>query len=266
MRRIKTLFTVLITLGVLIIGYQLFHIDNRYFLDDNKYIDYQPSNDYQTTYPVGNYVDEQMNAHAIIRSGLIGSMVNFDVFVDQNVELSEKFKVFGAIVVNHNQYTKITQEDQYQEKTPITLSYVGEQETHNYQYQGVLADGTKVTGNVAIWGQIDNANVAISFQNADGTIDENKARLLADDSNSEMLAYLVIEELQGMLETDYEPNVASEQFFGCTVEELAGSISYHATTSLVSLTKPVGEVAIERSKTANISTYDDDSFIVNRSF
>lgn len=266
MKRIINFLVLILVISIIVIGYQCFHIDNRYFAKQLLYTEYQGETDYQSAYPVSDYVDEQMNAIAIFRSGLLGSMVNYDTFVSQESSVNSKIKAFGSILLDHNFYTKNTQQNQYIESTPISLTYVGEQETHNYEYSGQLSDGTTVTGNVAIWGEIDNVNVAISFQNDSGGIDQAKASLLADDSNSEMLAYLIIEELQTMLATNYSPDQASEMFFGCDLEKLAGSITYHATTSLLSLQSDVGEVAVARSKTVNLSTYDDDGYLVNRSF
>lgn len=266
MKKAKKIIVITLIVLSLMLGYQLFHYDNRYFVQSTTYTDYKPLNDYEQTYPVTDYVDERMDASAILRSGMIGSMARYDEFVSDGNDLFAKMKIMTKIFAERSTYIRFTQKNQYVETEPITLKYVGEAYDHNFKYTGVLSDGTEVTGNLAIWGNASNVSTAISFQDKNGNIDPQKAALFTDDSNAEMMAYLMIEAIQDYFGTDYEPNEAAMKFFNCTMENVAGSISYHAATSLDSLEVPMGELTIEKVKTANISTIDVDGFLVNQAY
>lgn len=266
MRKVLKIIGLVLLLLSAVTAYQMFHYDNRYFADSTLYEDYQPLTDYEENYPVGDYVDERMNAFAILRSGVLGSMARYDQLVTQADGINSKFDIILDVFKDRSTFINYSQDHQYQEPKPITLKYVGEQDTHNFEYTGYLEDGTEVTGNLAIWGSVDNVLTAISFQDGNGHIDANKARLFADDSNAEMMAYLMIEAIQEYFGTSYEPNEAAIKFFNCAVENVAGSISYHATISLASLEANIGELTIEKVKTANISTVDEDGFLVNQPF
>lgn len=266
MKKVKKAIIIASIIFCLLIGYQLFHYDNRYFVDSATYTNYQPLNDYEKTYPVTDYVDERMDASAILRSGMIGSMARYDEFVSQGNDLFTKMKIMTKIFADRSTYIRFTQKYQYVETEPMKLKYVGEAYDHNFKYTGVLSDGTEVTGNLAIWGNASNVSTAISFQDDYGNIDEQKAALFTDDSNAEMMAYLMIEAIQDYFGTSYEPNEAAMKFFNCTMENVAGSISYHAATSLDSLEVPMGDLTIEKVKTANISTIDEDGFLVNQAY
>lgn len=262
---IKVIGGLLLVFG-LITGYQLFHYDNRYNVQQDIYTNYLALNKYEATYPVANYVDERMDASAILRGGMIGSMARYDDLANQDETLGSKLDIILSIFGDRSTYIKFTQQNQYLETQPITLTYVGEAYDHNFKYTGVLADGTSVTGNLAIWGTADNVSTAISFQDGNGGIDRQKASLLTDDSNAEMLAYLMIEAIQEYFDTNYEPNEAALKFFNCSLENVAGSISYHAATSLASTQYQMGELTVDKVKTANISTIDEDGFLVNQSY
>ncbi len=262
---IKVIGGLLLVFGLLT-GYQLFHYDNRYRIESTMYEDYIPANKYQANYPVGDYVSERMDASAILRAGMIGSMASYDQLVNQDETLGAKFDILLNVFKERNKFISFTQDQQYEEATPVTLKYVGESYDHNFKYTGVLADGTSVTGNLAIWGTASNVSTAISFQDSDGGIDVSKAALFTDDSNAEMMAYLMIEAVQSYFGTSYEPNEAALKFFNCSLENVAGSISYHAATSLASTEYPMGELTVSKVKTANISTVDEDGFLVNQSY
>lgn len=266
MKRILKIIGVVILLFVIVTGYQLFHYDNRYLVSSKIYKDYTPTNGYEEQYLVEDYVNERMNAFALLRSGMIASMARYDELVNQGDGIISKIEILFSAFEDHSVYTKFTQKHQYVEQEPMSLEYVGEQYDHNFEYTGVLADGTKVTGNLAIWGSSTAVSTAISFQGDNGQIDEEKASLFTDDSNAEMLAYLMIEAIQDYFGTEYEPNEAALTFFNCSLEDVAGSISYHAATSLASLRIEMGEQTIQKVKTANISTVDEDGFLVNQSY
>lgn len=266
MKKILKVIGVVLIIFVLVTGYQLFHYDNRYTVKSTTYKEYTPLNDYETNYPVENYVDERMDAFAILRAGMIGSMIRYDDFVNKDESFGTKADIMLNIFNDRHMYTKFTQEHQYVETTPISLKYVGEEYDHNFEYTGVLEDGTSVSGNLAIWGDAQNVSTAISFQDGKGNIDKGKAALFTDDSNAEMMAYLMIEAIQDYFDTDYEPNEAALKFFNCSLEDVAGSISYHAATSLASTEIKVGDVTLGKVKTANISTVDEDGFLVNQAY
>lgn len=266
MRKLRKYILLLILVLFVMFIYQLFHFDNRYFVGNKTYEQYNPTTKYEDRYPVSNYVTERMDASAILRSGVIGSMSKYDQLVDEENFSFDQLKTMLGIFLDRSTYIKITQQYQYQESTPVSVKYVGEQGNHNFEYTGYLEDGTEVTGNFAIWGTTGDVLTAISFQDGDGNIDADKARLFTDDSNAEMMAYLLIESAQAYLGTDLEPNEAAMTFFNCSLENVAGSISYHAATSLASLEIPMGDLTIEKVKTANISTIDEDGFLVNQSY
>ncbi len=265
MKKIIKILTLCILILGLVTGYQLFHYDNRYFLKDSIYVDYNPETKYQNSYPVENYVDERMDAFAILRGGMIGSMARYDDFVNTD-GIFDRISIMFDVFKDRSIFIKFTQQHQYQETTPVRLEYVGENYDHNFKYYGVLEDGTEVSGNLAIWGDSNAVSTAISFQDGNGNIDRNKAALFTDDSNAEMMAYLMIQEIQAYLGTSYEPNEAALKFFNCSIETMAGSISYHAATSLASLDYDMGDLTVDKVKTANISTIDEDGFLVNQSY
>ncbi len=264
----KKIIKMVVIFGIIFVCYlavSFFHKDYRFNVDDSLYQNFTASTKYQGTYPVEDYVDEQMDASAILRAVMIGSMANYDDFVGGS-SLGEKFKLGLSILTDYNEYSKFTADCQYEEQTPISIEYVGEQYDHNFKYNGVLEDGTEVSGNLAMWGDEDSVSTAISFQDGNGNIDENKARLFADDSNSEMMAYLMIEQIQGYLGTNMDPNEAALKFFNSSLETVAGSISYHAAVSLYSVDHTIGEYSLSKVKTANISTIDEDGYLVNQSY
>lgn len=265
MKKIIKVILVILVLLAFITGYQLFHYDNRYGIDAPMYEEYVPQNKYQQSYPVANYVDERMDAFAILRSGMIGSMARYDELIAQDNQVS-RLEVLMSAFKDRDTYIKFTQDNQYVESEPITLEYVGEEYDHNFEYTGVLSDGTKVSGNLAIWGDATNVSTAISFTDGNGNVDPDKAALFTDDSNAEMMAYLMIESIQSYFGTSYEPNEAALKFFNCSLENVAGSISYHAATSLASTTIDMGDKTVSKVMTANISTVDDDGFLVNQSY
>ncbi len=265
MRKILKLIVLVLLLVGLVIGYQLFHYDNRYFLESDLYEQYVAGTKYQAEYPVSDYVDERMDASAILRSGMIGSMARYDELVSGSGLLG-RIDIMFDVFKDRTTYIDFTQSHQYEETEAVSLQYVGESYDHNFKYTGVLADGTEVTGNLAIWGEADNVSTAISFQDGEGNIDRNKAELFTDDSNAEMMAYLMIEAVQSYFGTNYEPNEAAYKFFNCPLENVAGSISYHAATSLASLDYEMGDLTVDKVKTANISTVDEDGFLVNQAY
>lgn len=266
MRKFFKYLGIVILLLIVALAYQLFHFDNRYFADSTLYEEYSPQNKYQDQYPVSEYVSERMDASAILRSGVLGSMARYDDLVNAQAGLGSKFEILLDVFQSRSTFIKFSQQHQYQEVKPISLEYVGEQENHNFEYTGYLADGSQVTGNLAIWGTTTDVGTAISFQTTDGQISADKAALFTDDSNAEMMAYLMIEAIQAYLGTEYEPEEASLKFFNCSIENVAGSIAYHAAISLYSIDNPVGDLTIEKVKTANISTVDKDGFLVNQSY
>lgn len=266
MKRLKKMIILIIFVAMALFAYHLFHFDNRYFVNNDLYKDYKPQTEYQKQYPVSDYVDERMDASAILRGFITGSIVMYDQFNDANGDFTEQAQILLDIYSKRTEYMEFTQNNQYVEPQPIRIEYVGEQEDHNFQYIGYLEDGTEVRGNFAVWETSDQVLTAISFQDGNGNIDINKARLFADDSNAEMLAYLLIEATQTYLGTSYSPDDAAYKFFNCSLEAVAGSIAYHAAGSLASFEFNVGEDAIQKVKTANISTIDDDGFFVNQSY
>lgn len=266
MKKIRNLILFLLFIGILIGGYLWFHSDNRYFVENDLYENYVAENKYEGMYLVENYVDERMNASSILRASMIAAMNEYDSAITSERNWKSYIDIGLKILKTQGSYRSFTQQNQYVESDTVSLEYVGDQYDHNYEYTGYLEDGTEVTGNVAIWGTEGDVSIAVSFQDGNGNIDSNKAKLFTDDSNSEMLAYLLIEAVQNYLGTNYEPNEAAMTFFNSSIETVAGSISYHAAMSLLSTETHVGEIATERVQTANISTIDEDGFLVNQSY
>lgn len=266
MRKVNKVIGIIAAVLCLLAAYHLFHFDNRYLIGNATYEQYKATTDYERKYPVENYVDERMNASAILRSGVIGSMVHYDEIVASEGSKIKTIGILWNVFWERNTYMDMTQQLQYIETKPIRIEYVGEKGDHNFQYIGYLEDGTEVRGNLAIWGSVDAVSTAISFQDGKGNIDVNKARLLTDDSNAEMLAYLLIESTQMFFGTEYEPNEAALKFFNCTLENVAGSIAYHAAASYEASQNGIGELSFDKVKTANISTIDEDGYFVNQSY
>ncbi|WOO86603.1 hypothetical protein RZE82_05675 [Mollicutes bacterium LVI A0039] len=266
MKKVLKIIVLIVVLMAAAFVYQLFHFDNRYVVNNETYQNFKPQTKYQTKYPVANYVDERMDASAILRSGVIGSMVRYDDLVTTESTLGDKISVIWQVFVNRAEFINLTQRNQFVETIPLRVEYVGEQETHNFEYIGYLEDGTEVRGNLAIWGNDDEVLSAISYQDGNGNVDANKAKLFTDDSNAEMMAYLLIEAVQEYMGTEYEPNEAALAFFNCSLENVAGSISYHAAASLSTFDTQIGDLAFEKVKTANLSTIDEDGYFVNQSY
>ncbi len=266
MKKILKIFLLLTILIFIYFAYAFIHSDNRYFLDNQTYTTYVPKTPYQDLYPVADYVDERLNAMALLRAMMIGSMTRYEELIEVDKTISSALREGMRIFQTNNQYRKLTQELQYEEVKPVTLEYVGEQYDHNFEYTVYTKNGESVRGNVAIWGDGNEISTAISFLANDGSIDTQKALAFSDDSNSEMLAYLLIEACQDYFSTNYEPNQAAQKFFGASIETVAGSISYHALVSYLTTVEDLGAVTFDKVKVANISTIDEDGFLVNQSY
>lgn len=256
-----------ILLFIIFILFQIYLIPSSYNQTNLKIENFESSNTYEISHPINLYVSESLEASSFVHNKILNAMDNSSTFFKSSAK--EKFNIAYESFFSKNDFEDALFDHQYTEQTLITLTKLDiPDELHNYEYNGVLESGKKVTGNI----NIGDHTLAVSFLNSDYTINDDLANLLTDDSNSEMLAYLIVKNTQEIFGTSLEPNIASKEFYNCTVEQLAGSISYHALMSSLLYDKLTNGAAIDdelltRTSVANISKENDsDAIIVNRSY
>lgn len=262
----KKFFLITITIICCLLIFNYLKKDQRTNITNQAIDNFVVQNDYQIAYPISDYVDEELNSNEFFRHQMIRSILSFDEL--QGIDgLGHQiiFLLKGTFSAPDN-YGIMIQDHQYDESIIVEINAITGQEDHNYEYCGTLNNQQKVTGNLAIFESSEGYSVAVSFQDENGNIDPNKSKLLIDDSNAEMLAYLIVEETQSIYGTNMEPDSASEYYYSTTIEELAGSISYHAAASLVVYSFGESEIVFDKVKTANISTEDPDGFLINRNY
>lgn len=227
---------------------------------------YTASSSYQKEFPITDYVSEQTESNSFMHNQILSAMNNSTLFFESDNKIQTAIATFFDNDIN---FEKKINSVQYSEPKLISLFELPvPDQTHNFEYTGYLNDNTQATGNI----NIGDHQLAVSFLNPDLSLNRNLALLLSDDSNAEMLAYLIIENTQRVYQTSLSPNKGAEEFYNCNLEQLAGSISYHAFLSLYLHDQEVNGFSIDktvmiRTSVVNVSAKNDpDSFIVNRSF
>lgn len=239
------------------------------YFNDQLIRDYQPTTGYEEKYPIDDYVDNKLNAPNYLQRVIFSGMADSDNVISAT-SIKEISKYALSYILNHD--LEINQEIislQYEESQMLNFHELEEPEKndlHNYEYVGVDQLGNEVQGYASLYNLNGNYSIAISFLNADYSVNKPKALLLADDSNAEKLAYDIIEESQRIYGTDLDPEAASEKFYNSSIEQIAGAISYHAIVTLYLDQIGSESNALERAGTTNISLIDEDSFFVNRSY
>ncbi len=238
--------------------------DTRYKIDDELIESYKPTSEYQIQYPVEDYVDEKLNSNVSFRTFVINSLINSEE-INQGDNLLNKGWDLITIQFNKDmKYGKKVDDFQYEEQSLVTLQ-PGDVEGE-YIYSGVMQQGIEVSGDVRIFKQDDQYAINVSFLDSDSQVDIEKAILLADDSNAEMLTYLIIEETQKLYGTNLDPDDAAKKYYGSNIEKLAGSISYHAMLTILTIKDESKETVLSHSSVVNISTIDEDSLYINRKY
>ncbi len=229
----------------------------------------QPRNKYEKKYNVENYVTEKLEGSSIIHNIIIDGLLNYSTFVEDKshkVFIKDIIKTIGTSFWRYQSYVINAQ---YKENKLITLIELKDDATleHNYSYTGQLKNGKDVTGYIAIFPNNKNYSIAVSFLDGNGIIDKDKIELLSDDSNSEYLVYQIIQATQEMYNTNMEPNIAAKYYYNSSIEQIAGSISYHAIVAKILIEKNIDDPNLLRHvEIANISKNDDDSIILNRKY
>ncbi|MFV0288069.1 MAG: hypothetical protein ACK5HR_01265 [Mycoplasmatales bacterium] len=225
-------------------------------------------NEYHQQYPLANYVEESLDSVSLYTNFIIQSMLNFDQF-ENSYTMSEKFRtIINSILHKEYKYTKEVYNLQYIEEELLSLETVPNDTTHNYIFKVKNSMHKEIEGKIAIYGKENDVNLVISLQDNDQEIDINKARVLVDDSNAEVLAYLIVEQTQKIYETALEPDTACKYFYGSTIEKLAGDISYHAVVAYFLQAYNVDDNAnvYEKVKEININKNDKENFYMSRKF
>lgn len=256
---------ILFCLLILSVYIAYFYID-RYFVNksSDSINNYEAINDYEEKYPLKDYVSEAPEAIGVYKDVIIKSMLDYDDIADKNI-LSAIGILSKNLLFEKNDHLSSLSSLQYKENRLIKLEDVEDDETHNYQIIGYSEDNQEIRLNLALFGSY-KYNITISFLDDNGDIDYKKASLLADDSNSERLAYLIVYETQKEQGTNMEPNEASKEFFGTNIERLAGDISYHAALAYILSFYGIDDKPLlyEKVKNVNIAVNDNDSVFMNR--
>ncbi len=262
---LKKLFLfILIVFVIYILG---FYIRN-YFVDKSSYAinNYIPVDAYEEMYPIDDYVSESFETIGVYKNSIIKSMYEYDMIADKNM-FSSFLILSKNLLFNRESFVGDAKKAQYEEEKLIYLEDVVDDETHNYQVIATDSQGKEVRINLALFGNYKH-NIVISFLDDNGNIDYKKARVLADDSNSEMLAYLIVKETQKEMGTNLEPNEASKEYFGTSLERLAGDISYHSIVAYILSYYNITDrpLLYEKVQNINIAVNDDDSVFMNRPY
>ncbi len=252
---------------IVLIYISAFYIKN-YFVDKGSYSinNYVAIDEYEKNYPIKDYVSESTETIGLYKNIIIKSMYEFDKIANKNI--FESFLILSKnAIFNRNSFVDDVKKVQYDEEKLLYLEDVIDDQTHNYQIIATDKDGKKVRINLALFGNYKH-NITISFLDENGNIDYKKAKVLADDSNSEMLAYLIVKETQNEIGSNLEPNEASKEYFGTSIERLAGDISYHSIVAYILSYYNISDrpLLYEKVKNINIAVNDSDSLYMNRSY
>ncbi len=259
--------SIIYTILILIVLYLIsFGLSTREDLIINEY---QPQNEYEETYPISDYVDNATNASSFMQRTIIKGMIDSEDFINENNNI-KRLKLAGSYVFNRDyRANQLINQVQYDEQELLVfdeLPIEEQNEYHNYGYTGYDKDGNEVSGYASLYDVDGNYSIAISFLNSDYTVNQDKALLLADDSNAEKMTYDIIRETQELYGTDLTPEQAAQKFYSSSIEEIAGAISYHAIVTLIIDKYNVESDALERAATTDISLVDSDAFFVNRRY
>lgn len=263
---IKKILKILIFLLIIWIIY--FYVRNHFINKKNtKLLNYTPQSEYQQKYDVNKYVSESLNSSNLYSNIIISNMFNYSDYLESESLLLQFQTFFKSIFNIEYKYSKEINSLQYVENELLTLEEVNEDD-HNYEFIAVDALGKEVIGNVAIYGKKENVKLVISFFDDNKNIDMKKARVLSDDSNAEMLAYLIVEQTQKIYETDMDPNEASKYFYGSNIEKLAGDISYHAIVAYIISSYELNnlEEVEQKVEQINIDKTDNNNFLMSRRY
>lgn len=239
-----------------------------YQLDQNIR-DYQAQNKYEAKYPISDYVDNKTDASIIQQKTIISGMIDSEDFINETSNLKRVQYGFNYIFNRNFEINQLLNDLQYQEAELLIFDELPpseQNEYHNYEYIGYDQAGEQVQGYASLYEVDGNYSIAISFLNSDYTVNQSKAKLLADDSNAEKMAYDIIRETQEIYQSNYSPEKASEFYYNSTIEQIAGAISYHAIVTLIIDEYEVESDALIRAATTDISLIDSDAFFVNRAY
>lgn len=258
MKKLSVLLIMMIVMTILLIANPTNIEAESSFPGEQRYLD---------EYPSTNYVDEELNSLLIYRNMIIKFLLeSSEIMTSQNS--LEKINEIGQTIFMGHQYYQITNNNQYQEQQPIDLELDDNQQQNNeyiYNYQGVDQNNQLHQGQVAIFDP-DNYSLTVSFLDENGEIDEALTKLFIDDSNAETLAYEIVMETQRIYDTDLEPNQASKYYYNCSIEQLAGDISYHAIVCYLAMQMFDKEMVLSYVEVANIANYDSDAKFVNHRY
>ncbi len=236
---------------------------------DENIVNYVATNDYEAMYPIADYVDNATDANNYQQRVIISGMLDSEDFIAET-DMSKRIKMGLSYIFNRSyEINQLVEELQYNEDELLIfdeLPLEEQNEYHNYEYIGYDQEGNQVRGYASLYDVAGNYSIAISFLNSDYTVNQEKARLLADDSNAEKMTYDIIRETQELYGTDLSPEQASQKFYNSTIEQIAGAISYHAIVTLIIDEYGIESDALIRSATTDISLIDDDAFFVNRAY
>ncbi len=234
---------------------------------------YKAKSDYQSKYPLSDYVSEGFESSDVFRKFMLSSMFEYEDVIEENNLFDGIVFLVKNFFSQDDKYLEEASKLQYVESEIITIKedicdiYTDVSYNCEYTFTGVLSDGTKVSGELSLFANGDHS-IVVSFRKEDGRINKELAKLFVDDSNSEALVYYIIEETQKIKQTDLNPESAALKYYGSDIEQLAGGISYHAFVAyyLEEYNVDNEEKLYEKVAEVNLTEGDSDSFFVNRSF
>lgn len=224
----------------------------------------KPSNEYEVLYPVCDYVGDDLDQLFFIRNNITKGLVDSEEILSLNSDFNRVMFIIGEIFNFKYDVGQTIKSNQYSETERVTLTKINE-DFFGYQYKATL-NGEDLEGLIALNGDLTNTTIAVSFEDSNNVLQTNNILYFVDDSNSEMLSYLIIEELQKLYETNMNPDDFSMMIFNCTLEELAGSISYHAIATYILNKNNNSDSALIHASEVNIGTIDSDGKFVNHSY
>ncbi len=234
---------------------------------------YEAKDDYQTNYPLSDYVSEGFESSELFRKFMLTSMFEYEDVIEENNLFDGVVFLIKNFFKQDDKYLEEASKLQYVESEIITVKedlcdiYTDVSYNCEYTFTGVLDDGSKLTGELSLFANGEHS-IVVSFRNEEGKINKDLAKLFVDDSNSEALVYYIIEETQKIKQTDLNPESAALKYYGSDMEQLAGGISYHAFVAyyLEEYNVKDEEKLYEKVAEVNLTEGDSDSFFVNRSF
>ncbi len=222
--------------------------------------------EYQDKYILEDYISEELEGNRLVHDMVMYSLLNSEYVLTSSDKIEPIIEFVLKSFTDNKDYNQLIIDYQYEETKPIYLTEVYGIEEYNYLYTGYLSDGTEVTGRLATYEYEGGPALAVSLLDEYGNVDINLCKLLSDDSNAERLAYLIIEQMQEYYEDDLDPDSASELYFKSTVEQLAGSFSYHALATMYIVENGGSDYILSHTEVINIYFDDKNSKYVNRSY